>query len=165
VPKDLRAFLAAARARSLRLPLLENMLPSNVSQIDRVVDIVLATGARHIGLHGIAFKPGTDDLRESPLVELAERLLGKGKRLVVFDEQVKMARLFGGNRSYIDEKLPHLAELLTDRLGDLRACELILLGHATSDARVEEWLQAGKQVIDLTGTRSGQSRPGLSCIV
>jgi GDP-mannose 6-dehydrogenase len=165
LPKDLRAFLSVARSLSLRLPMLESVLPSNALQVESAVEAVIASGARRVGLHGIAFKAGTDDLRESPLVDLAERLLGKGRRLVVFDEQVKMARLVGGNRSYIDQKLPHLAELLTDKLGDLDDCDLIVLGHATDDARVERWLEQGKQVLDLTGVRSADPRRGVSCIV
>lgn len=165
LPKDLRAFLSVARGRNLSLPMLENVIPSNVRQIDRALDLILASGARRIGFHGIAFKPGTDDLRESPLVELAERLLGKGKQVVVYDEKVQVARLVGGNKSYVEQKFPHLAQLLTDRSESLLECDLLLVGHAASDERIKTWTDAGKKVFDLTGKHSQSATPNLVSIV
>jgi GDP-mannose 6-dehydrogenase len=152
LPKDLRAFLASSREHHLSLPMLENILPSNFRQIERVLTIVLETRVSRIGLHGIAFKPGTDDLRESPLVELAERLIGKGKEIVIYDEKVQLSRLVGGNRSFIEERLPHLSRFLTMELEDLSSCDIILLGHPASDAKVMQWKQSGVRLLDLTGT-------------
>jgi GDP-mannose 6-dehydrogenase len=151
LPKDLRAFLSAARAQRLDLPMLDHVLPSNVLQIERALRMILALKARRIAFHGIAFKPGTDDLRESPLVELAERLLGKGRELVVFDEKVRFARLVGGNKSYIDQTLPHLAGLLVDNLEAMDSCELVLLGHPAAPELIARWLAKGQKVFDLTG--------------
>jgi GDP-mannose 6-dehydrogenase len=165
LPKDLRAFLSVARTHSLRVPMLEQVLPSNSAQIERALDLILASGCRRVGLHGIAFKPGTDDLRESPLVELAERLLGKGRRIILFDEEVEVARLVGGNKSFVEQKLPHLAELLTSRIADFDGCDLIVLGHDVGNPQLESWLTSGKQVLDLTGNRSSERRTGLTCIV
>jgi GDP-mannose 6-dehydrogenase len=165
LPKDLRAFLSIARRRNIPVPMLDHVLSSNTAQVARALELIVASEVRRIGLYGIAFKPRTDDLRESPLVELAERLLGKGRRIVVYDENVLVARLVGGNRSFVDQKLPHLAELLVPEVSALDPCELIVAGHPASDDLVERWLAAGKLVIDLTGARSGQRRQGLTSIV
>ncbi|HVY69571.1 MAG TPA: nucleotide sugar dehydrogenase, partial [Verrucomicrobiae bacterium] len=146
LPKDLRAFLSTARQRHLALPMLDGILPSNTRQIERALEMVLARGARRIALYGIAFKPGTDDLRESPLVELAERLLGKGKQLVIYDEKVQVAKLVGGNKSYVEQKLPHLAELLVDRVEAINGCQLVLLGHPASRELMDSWRAAGLQI-------------------
>ena len=88
------------------------MLPSNDEHLHRAFDLVERTGKRRVGLFGLSFKPGTDDLRESPLVELAERLLGKGYDLRIYDANVSLSRLIGANREYIESRLPHLAQLL-----------------------------------------------------
>jgi len=95
------------------------VLPSNEEHLKRAFDLVAATGKRRIGLFGLSFKPGTDDLRESPLVELAERLLGKGYDLRIYDENVTVSRLMGANREFIEGHLPHLGELLADSVDDV----------------------------------------------
>ncbi|MGH4019218.1 MAG: nucleotide sugar dehydrogenase [Pseudonocardiaceae bacterium] len=114
LPKDLRALTHAARHHDVDVPLLANVLPSNEAHLRRAVDVVTSSGRRRVGIFGLSFKPGTDDLRESPLVELAERLVGKGYQLKIYDANVCMSRLTGANRAYIAERLPHLGELLTD---------------------------------------------------
>jgi len=116
LPKDLRAFLHAARTHDIQTPMLAGVLPSNRQQIERVADEILATGVRRMGLWGLAFKAGTDDLRESPLVTLAEMLGGKGVDLRIHDPSVRVARLVGGNKAFVDQALPHLA-LPTGRAG------------------------------------------------
>ena len=153
LPKDLRAFLSEAQKSYLRLPMLEHMLPSNQHQIARALEMVLQTGAKRIGFYGIAFKTGTDDLRESPLVELAERLLGKGRDLVIYDPKVQMARLIGGNKSFVERKFPHLAQFLTDEITDLEGCELVLLGHPAKAEIVHHFLEAGIALFDLVGNQ------------
>lgn len=165
LPKDLRAFLSVAHNNHLELPMLQNVLPSNVRQIERTLELILSMGVQRIGFYGIAFKQGTDDLRESPLIELAERLLGKGKQLVILDEKVRFARLLGGNRSYVVEKFPHLVDFLTDKPEDIEGCELILVGHSTDDSQVQRWIDKGSKVLDLTGRYSQSSIENLSCIV
>lgn len=165
LPKDLRAFLSVARQKTVKLPMLEGVLPSNGVQIERCLLQVLATGKRRIGFYGIAFKAGTDDLRESPYVELAERLLGKGCELIFFDKFVDVSRLVGKNKSYIEEVLPHLTEMVTSDLKALDDTELILLCHQVEEAILDVWLESGKRVVDLTGAFSASDRSGLDCVV
>lgn len=165
LPKDLRAFLSVARERSIQLPMLEGVLPSNKVQIEHSLTKVLSTKIKCIGFHGIAFKSGTDDLRESPYVELAERLLGKGCELIFFDKSVDVSKLVGKNKSYIEQVFPHLADMVTGDLQALDAVKLILLCHKVEDGTLEKWLKAGKSVIDLTGQFSASDRPGLDCVV
>jgi GDP-mannose 6-dehydrogenase len=119
LPKDLRALVHAARQADLDLPLLESVLTSNERHLQRTLDAVVATGLRKIGLVGLSFKPGTDDLRESPLVELAERLLGKGFELRIYDPVVSYSTLVGANREYVEAHLPHLAKLLASSLDEV----------------------------------------------
>jgi GDP-mannose 6-dehydrogenase len=114
LPKDLRGLVSAARVANVSVPILEHVLPSNETHLGRTVEAILAIGRRRIGLFGLSFKPGTDDLRESPLVELAERLLGKGYDLRIYDPNVAVSRLIGANREYLERRNPHLAGLLTD---------------------------------------------------
>jgi GDP-mannose 6-dehydrogenase len=154
LPKDLRAFTALAQSQDIKLPMLESLLPSNVLQIEYAINEILETGAKKVGFHGLAFKKGTDDLRESPYVELAERLLGKGKDLVFYDELLHDSQLIGGNKAYVQQKLPHLADLLTNDPEDLIESELILICHQPSEELVSEWRQKEIGVIDLTGIRT-----------
>jgi GDP-mannose 6-dehydrogenase len=123
LPKDLRALVHAARRADLDLPLLGSVLPSNERHLQRTLDAIVAAGRRKVGLVGLSFKSGTDDLRESPLVDLAERLLGKGFDLAIFDPVVSFSSLVGANREYVEAHLPHLSRLLVPTLDDL-------LGHA-----------------------------------
>jgi len=165
LPKDLRAFLAAAGERNLSLPTLENVLVSNSKQVERALRIVIAHGEHNIGLYGISFKEGTDDLRESPYVELAERLLGKGCTLSVYDDKVQYSRLIGRNLSFVDTHLPHLARSLSDDVSVLDACPVLVLNHRAEVERITTWLQAGKRIVDLTGRDDFQGRAGFEGIV
>jgi GDP-mannose 6-dehydrogenase len=119
LPKDLKALVHAAKSHDVEVPMLSNVLNSNSAHIDMAVDRVLSSGKRSVGLIGLSFKPGTDDLRESPLVVMAERFIGKGLQLQVFDPQVNVARLIGANRRYIEESIPHIASLMTTELDQL----------------------------------------------
>lgn len=114
LPKDVRALMHTARSRDIELPVLANILVSNEMHIRRVIDSILPLGKRKVGIFGLAFKPGTDDLRESPMVELAERLVGKGFEVKIFDSNVALSRLLGANRTYLADHLPHIDEMLTD---------------------------------------------------
>lgn len=113
LPKDVRALTHTARVRDLELPVIANILVSNEMQIRRVIDNILLLGKRKIGIFGLAFKPGTDDLRESPMVELAERLIGKGFDVRIYDKNVALSKLLGANRAYLEEHLPHINQMLT----------------------------------------------------
>ena len=129
LPKDLRGLVYAARRADVAVPLLSHVLPSNEEHLKRAIELITATGKRKIGLFGLSFKPGTDDLRESPLVELAERLLGKGYDLRIYDANVALSRLVGANREYIEGRLPHLGELLSNSVEDvLEHAEVCVVG-------------------------------------
>jgi GDP-mannose 6-dehydrogenase len=129
LPKDLRAVLHLAKQSDLDLPLINALFASNEKVIERAVREVIASGARRVGLIGLSFKPNTDDLRESPYVEIAERLLGKGFELKVYDPNVSLARLTGANKDYIERVIPHLSRLLVPSLADLADSELVIVGH------------------------------------
>jgi len=152
LPKDLRALLYAARRADLALPLLSGIVPSNDRQIQQAVGRILATRRKRVGVLGLAFKPGTDDLRESPLVRLVEDLIGKGCDVRVLDRSVAIARLAGANRRFIEEEIPHIASLMCDDLDSLLAhAEVVVIGHGGVDARrALSRLRPGQEVIDLT---------------
>jgi len=135
LPKDVRALLHAAARADMPLPLLGAILPSNEAQIRRAVETVLATGMRRVGVVGLAFKPGTDDLRESPMVTLVEALIGKGCNLRILDRNVSVARLVGANRRYIEEEIPHISSLMcSSSQALLDHAQVIVVGSAGEDA-------------------------------
>jgi GDP-mannose 6-dehydrogenase len=163
LPKDLRSTLYMAKTRDVDLPMLSALLPSNRIHLERAIEKVLAAGKRRIGLIGLSFKSGTDDLRESPLVMLAEQLLGKGLELAIYDPEVHYARLVGANRQYIEQTIPHLGSLLCERCEDVVSrSETIVIG--LNDLAILEKVRASlrpdHQVIDLIGLKDAA---GLSC--
>ena len=123
LPKDVRALNYAARVADVELPMLSGVLPSNSAQIRLGIDKVLASGAKRVSIAGLAFKPDTDDLRESPMVALVEALIGKGLDVRILDRSVSLARLTGANKQQIEEGIPHIASLMCDD-------ETVLLEHA-----------------------------------
>ena len=129
LPKDVRALSYAAKYYDLDMPLIKSLLASNEKVVQRAIQRVSASKFRRIGLIGLGFKSNTDDLRESPFVELAERLLGKGYDLKIYDPNVSLAQLTGSNKEYIERVIPHLSRLLVGSLDDLLECELIVVGH------------------------------------
>jgi GDP-mannose 6-dehydrogenase len=151
LPKDLRALTYAARKNDVVMPVIESVLPSNRAQIERIVRLVTEHGARRVGIVGLAFKAGTDDLRESPYVEIAERLVGKGVGVCVYDPHVNTSRLIGQNQAFIDRHLPHLSNLLVNRLDELCRCDAVIVGHPGANEALAGWLEAGKLVVDLVG--------------
>jgi len=152
LPKDLRALLHAARGADLAPALLSAILPSNELQVRRAVEAVLATRRRRIGVVGLAFKPGTDDLRESPMVTLVEALIGKGLDVKILDRSVAIARLTGANRRYIEEEIPHIAALMCEDVPALLAgADVVVIGSACEDATAAlEGTGPDQIVIDLT---------------
>lgn len=129
LPKDVRALTHIARRNIIDIPLLANLLPSNESHLQRALNLVTADGRRRVGLFGLSFKAGTDDLRESPMVELAERLIGKGFDVKIFDSNVAYSRLIGANRAYISQRLPHIGDLLNDDIDAVRHhAEVLIVG-------------------------------------
>ena len=161
LPKDLRALVHIARRHNVDVPLLANVTPANDAHLRRAVDLVVACGRRRVALMGLSFKSGTDDLRESPLVELAERLIGKGYDLRIYDPNVSVSRLVGTNRTYIAERLPHIGQLLIDDLGDVLAhAELFVVGSAAREIAAALTGVDDRPVVDLVrladaGTRRG----------
>lgn len=134
LPKDVRALTYTARRNDVDTPLLANILISNEVHLRRALDIVIADGRRKVGFFGLSFKSGTDDLRESPLVELAERLIGKGFDIKIHDANVVLSRLIGANRSYVDERLPHIGELLIeDTDAVLDHAEILVVGSRAAE--------------------------------
>ncbi len=152
LPKDLRALLHSARAADVSLPLLSAILPSNEAQVRRGAEAVLATRRQRIGVVGLAFKAGTDDLRESPMVALVETLIGKGCDVRILDRNVAVARLIGANRRYIEEEIPHIASLMCPSVEALLAhAQVLVIGNASDDAaRVLAETSPEHVVIDLT---------------
>jgi len=151
LPKDIRALLHKARAMDVETPILSAILPSNQRQIEKAFKMIRKSGRRKIGFLGLSFKAGTDDLRESPLVELIERLIGKGYDVQIHDTEVSLARLVGSNKKYIEEAIPHLSLLLKESAADVLAdCGVIVIGNKTQEyAAIMERIKAGQVVIDL----------------
>jgi GDP-mannose 6-dehydrogenase len=152
LPKDLRATLHLAKQRDVELPMHAGIMPSNREHIDHAIEKIMASGKRRIGLIGLSFKTGTDDLRESPLVLLAEHCIGKGLSVLVYDPEVHLSNLLGANRRFIEQHVPHLGQLIRSELADVvTASDLIVVG--LSDKRTVEALathvRADQLVIDL----------------
>jgi GDP-mannose 6-dehydrogenase len=152
LPKDLRALTSIARQNDIELPMLASLLTSNRVHIDHAVDKILKLGRPKVGMLGLSFKTGTDDLRESPLVLVAKRLIGEGCELRIFDPEVQLSRLLGANRSYIDAHIPHLKSLMCPSMAEmLEPSEVILVGlqqSALNDA-LQARVRPDQHVIDL----------------
>jgi GDP-mannose 6-dehydrogenase len=130
LPKDVRALQYRAKEVDVDLPVISSILPSNKLQIQQAFEQVLETGKKRIGLLGFSFKAGTDDLRESPIVILAEALLGKGCSLCIYDRNVSLAKLVGANKEYIEQQIPHLSSLLCGSVDDvIGQSEVIVVGN------------------------------------
>jgi len=151
LPKDLRAITYKAKELDLKLPLLESLMPSNAEHIDRAVEMVLDTGKKRIAQIGLSFKAGTDDLRESPQVQLIKRLMGEGLEVRVWDEDVSVGRLAGSNRQYIEEVIPHIGSVLSGDLASvLSTAEVVILGNkSASKDQLAKYLRPEQIVIDL----------------
>jgi GDP-mannose 6-dehydrogenase len=153
LPKDLRALTYQGRLLDVDTPVLGSVLASNQLHIAHALAMIRATGQRRVGLLGLSFKEGTDDLRESPIVTLAEQLIGKGYDLAVYDQNVRLASLMGANRDYILNHIPHIGRLMVDRPEEiLEHADVVVVGAAQPEfAALLAELPAGKFVIDLVG--------------
>jgi GDP-mannose 6-dehydrogenase len=163
LPKDVRGFLSVAHQGGVAAPLMGAVLPGNAAVIARAFDAVARHGRQKAALFGLAFKPGTDDLRESPFVILAERLLGRGFALRIFDRSVNIAQLLGANRAYIEREIPHLEELMVaDPHAALAGCRLVVVGHVGGEdlSALLAGLD-GHTVIDLAGVEALRTHPGI----
>lgn len=129
LPKDLKALLYLAKTHDVEVPMLAGLLPSNRLHVEHAAETILSRGKRDVGIIGLSFKSGTDDLRESPLVELVERLIGKGLNLKIYDPEVRISQLMGANKRYIEDVIPHIGSLMHDRIPDVLAdSDIVVIG-------------------------------------
>ncbi len=161
LPKDLRALVSLSRRQGVPVPLLEATLAANEAQIDRAYEMITAAGHRRVGFVGLSFKPDTDDLRESPLVELAERLYGRGYDLKIYDPNICLNRLTGANASFVEARLPHLAKLLKEEITSvLDESEVIVIGNRAEMNGAMTRVPADTEIIDLVRLNSAQRSQG-----
>jgi GDP-mannose 6-dehydrogenase len=163
LPKDVRALLHAAGSADVAVPLLAAVIPSNDGQVRRGIEVVLESKRKRVGVVGLSFKPGTDDLRESPMVRVVEALIGKGCDIRILDRNVSVARLTGANRRYIEEEIPHIASLLCDDVAALMThAQVLVIGNGGEEAAaVLSGARPDQLVVDLTrGALRGRRREG-----
>ncbi|WP_292992831.1 nucleotide sugar dehydrogenase [Nitrosomonas sp.] len=151
LPKDVRALMYKGKSLDIDLPLINAILPSNQRQIEKGIKMIVDKGHRKVGILGFSFKAGTDDLRESPLVEVIEYLLGKGYELKLYDKNVSLAALTGANQDYILNHIPHISKLMASSMEEvLGFAETIVIGNGAAEFRtVPTGLKAGQVVVDL----------------
>ena len=163
LPKDVRAFNYRAKELDLKLPLFESIMPSNDEHFRRAVDMVLHTGKKKIALLGLSFKAATDDLRESPQVQLVKQLLGEGREVTIWDDNVSLGRLIGSNREYIEQAIPHIGSLLrTDLEEALRNAEVVVIGsRGIPRDELQKHLRPDHFVVDLVNLEKSR-RPAVN---
>lgn len=163
LPKDVRALLYKAKSLDVLVPILSAVLPSNTLQIERGVRTVMEAGHKKIGVLGFSFKAGTDDLRESPMVELMERLIGKGYDLRIFDRNVSLASIHGANRDYILNHIPHISRLMVSSIDEvLEHGRTIVIGNAAPEFRdVPKLLRDDQTVVDFVRVSESRSVAGV----
>ena len=156
LPKDLRAFLYESKNLNLNLPIINSVLPSNRLQIDAAINMIMEQGNKRIGILGFSFKANTDDLRESPVVELIERLIGKGYELTLFDKNISEAKLQGANRDYILNHIPHISQLMVGSIDELMtSSQTIVIGNKACEFEsVLDELRDDQIIIDLVRIRN-----------
>jgi len=151
LPKDVRALGSRARELHVPTPLLDSLLPSNALQVKRVVDLLLGWKARRVGFLGLSFKGGTDDLRESPIVEVVETVLGKGYDVRIYDSNVSLAKLFGANKEYIEKEIPHVDRLMCATAAEVvDHSEVLVIGNRSDEFRdVLDRVRPEQRILDL----------------
>jgi GDP-mannose 6-dehydrogenase len=160
LPKDLRATMYLAKIHDVEIPMLEAVLESNREHLGLALETILATGKRRVGFIGLSFKTGTDDLRESPLVTLAEQLIGKGLELLIYDPEVQLSQLLGANRRYIETHLPHIGKLLRAELVDVvRPSDVLVVGLSSAEISrgLVQLCEPGQIVLDLVHINDRQA--------
>jgi GDP-mannose 6-dehydrogenase len=160
LPKDLRALAYMAKLQDLELPILSSILRSNELQVIRGLQLIMEKGHTRIGVLGFSFKGGTDDLRESPMIEIIERLAGKGYDLRIYDRNVQMAKLVGANRDFILNHIPHVSRLMVDDIeAVLTHAETIVIGNKDPELRtLPELLHDGQCVVDLVSVTNNGNK-------
>jgi GDP-mannose 6-dehydrogenase len=162
LPKDLRALAYSAKLHDLELPILNAILPSNELQVARGLQLIIEKGRKRVGILGFSFKEGTDDLRESPMIEIIERLTGKGYDLRIYDKNVQVARLVGANRDFILNRIPHISRLMVDNIDAvLQHAETIVIGNKSTEFEsVPQRLHAGQNLVDFVHTPNYRNNNG-----
>ena len=162
MPKDLRALTYKAKVRDLQLPIISSILLSNELQIVRGVQMIMGKGSKRIGILGFSFKAGTDDLRESPMIEVIERLLGKGYDLRIYDRNVNLARLVGANRDFILNRIPHISKVMVDGVDAvLEHAETVVIGNKDPEFQcVPGRLRDSQQLVDFVRINNLRSENG-----
>lgn len=162
LPKDLRALTYKAKTRDLELPIMTSILPSNELQIARGLRLIMDSGHKRIGILGFSFKEGTDDLRESPMIEIIERLIGKGHDLLVYDKNVNLAKLVGANRDFILNRIPHISRLMAPSIREvLEHSETVVIGNKDPDfTDIQMQLRDGQRLVDFVRIADQRSLNG-----
>ena len=162
LPKDLRALTYQARMHDLELPILASVLPSNEMQVQHGLRLIMESGHKKVGILGFSFKAGTDDLRESPMIEVIERLLGKGHELRIYDRNVNLATLVGANRDYILNRIPHISRLMVSNIDAVLAhAETVVIGNKDPEFKhVPERLGEHQRLVDLVRISNRRSGDG-----
>lgn len=161
LPKDVSALAYEAGRLDLELPVLESIMESNRLHVERALDMIMANGRKKVGILGLSFKAGTDDLRHSPMVDVTERLIGKGYDVRLYDRNVSLSRLIGANREYILSHIPHIARLMVDSLDDIAAfAEVVVVGNTGDEfAGFLPRLRPEQRVIDLVRLKGAGGVP------
>ncbi len=162
LPKDLRALTYQAKMNDLELPIISSILRSNEMQVARGLQLIMEREHKRVGVLGFSFKAGTDDLRESPVVEVIERLLGKGYDLRIYDRNVNIASLVGANREFILNRIPHISRLMVDSIDAvLDHAQTVVIGNSDPDfQKVPEQLRDGQFLVDLVRITDRRSENG-----
>jgi GDP-mannose 6-dehydrogenase len=162
LPKDLRALTYKARSLDLELPILNSILPSNSRQTEKGLQMIMEKGSKKVGVLGFSFKAGTDDLRESPVVEIIERLIGKGYDIRLYDRNVNLASLVGANRDFILNRIPHISKLMVGSIDEvLKHADTVVIGNGAPEfSSILEQIREGQIVVDLVRITDMQSVEG-----
>jgi GDP-mannose 6-dehydrogenase len=162
LPKDLRALAYSAKLHDLQLPILNSILPSNELQIARGLQLIMDKGRKRVGILGFSFKAGTDDLRESPMIEVIERLTGKGYDVRIYDKNVNVAKLVGANRDFILNRIPHISRLMVDNIDAvLDHAEIVVIGNKAAEFQgVPQRMRAGQYLVDFARIVKDGSKNG-----
>ena len=162
LPKDLRALAYTAKLHDLNLPIMTAILPSNEMQVSRGLQLITEKGHKRVGVLGFSFKAGTDDLRESPVIEVIERLIGKGFDLRIYDKNVSLASLVGANRDFILNRIPHISKLMVSNIDEVLAhAQTVVIGNKDPDfQKVPERLRDGQYVVDFVRITDRRSDNG-----